>query len=270
MRWNKIKKRNNDVVDLVMYKKFTFFEFQPTVCVCTCMWKLDYWETVRNCHCHWIDPSLFSPYRRNSRLRFTPTPKQIISTLPSSAIPLLVSSWLPFPQILSHHISIIPSLLPESHLPPTFSTYLSSLSSYDNYCIGQVTFPPDILPLLQDIKTNNFEVATDGSVRSPHGSFSWLIHGRSSGTQLSGYNTTTFTATPLSSLRTECCGYLGAVLALRALLTHHDLLDPLTPFTARAHIDNQALVKRLSHHHQHSIRHSLHPDSACKTQYPSW
>ena len=32
------------------------------MCVCTCMWKLDYWETVRNCHCHWIDPSLFSPF----------------------------------------------------------------------------------------------------------------------------------------------------------------------------------------------------------------
>ena len=95
---------------------------------------------------------------------------------------------------------------------------------------------------------------------APNSLATWLIHGRSSGTQLSGYNTTTFTATPLSSLRTECCGYLGAVLALRALLTHHDLLDPLTPFTARAHIDNQALVKRLSHHHQHSIRHSLHPD----------
>jgi len=61
------------------------------------------------------------------------------------------------------------SLTHISHQP--FSTYLSSLSSYDNYYIGQVTFPPDILPLLQDIKTNNFEVATDGSVRSPHDLF---------------------------------------------------------------------------------------------------
>jgi hypothetical protein len=70
----------------------------------------------------------------------------------------------------------------------------------------------------------------------------------------------TFTATPLYSFRTWCCGHLGAVLDLRALLTYHDLLDLLTPFTARARIDNQALVKRLSHHHQHSIRHSLYQD----------
>ena len=57
------------------------------------------------------DPTFYSPYRRNSRFRFTVITNRVSSVLPSSAIPISVLTWHPSLQLLSHH----PCL---SHLDP--------------------------------------------------------------------------------------------------------------------------------------------------------
>ena len=104
-----------------------------------------------------------------------------------------------------------------------------------------------------------FEIATDGSVCHLSWSFSWIIHGCTSGSQLYGYNTTPATATPLTSFRAECCGYLGALYALRAILKFHKRLNVHPHITARAHIDNKGVVLR-SGTHSYSINTCLLPD----------
>ena len=131
------------------------------------------------------------------------------------------------------------------------------LPAFDQQYICLITIPPDITLLLGDIQNNDIEIATDGSVCNPQGSYAWIIHGRTSGVQLYGINLTGPTATSLTSFYTECCGSLGATLALRALLIHFNLLTPPFPYKARAHIDNQDLFSHLTLQHTHSIHHTF-------------
>lgn len=70
------------------------------------------------------------------------------------------------------------------------------------------------------------------------------------------------TGTPLLTFafRTECCGYLGALYALRALLTYHNHLEIETPISGQSHIDNKALVLRSSQCSARSVQACPLPD----------
>lgn len=159
------------------------------------------------------DPSLFSPYRCTVHLHFAPISNQFLDTLPPSSVPVTVTSWIPHPQIQAYH-SRLPVIPPTTSIPSTISEYLKFLPACELYYLGIVSFPTNISSFLADLLDSNFDIATNGSVREPNGSFSWIIHGLQSGNQLKGCNTTAPTAIPLSSFRTECCGYLGALHAL--------------------------------------------------------
>ena len=52
-------------------------------------------------------------------------------------------------------------------------------------------FPSHLQKLADDIHNSRFAMASDGSVRAPNGSFSWVIYGTYSKTYLKGYNTLT-------------------------------------------------------------------------------
>jgi hypothetical protein len=89
-------------------------------------------------------------------------------------------------------------------------------------------------------------MASDGSVRAPNGSFAWFIYGIASKTLWSGHNTIAKGHTNLSSFCTEACGYLGALCALRAILTAFPLPRNSPPIYTTIHIDNSGVVNRSS------------------------
>ena len=68
-------------------------------------------------------------------------------------------------------------------------------------------------------KWNLVAMASVGSVRAPNGSFAWVLYGTESQIHLTGHNTLTGGHSDLSTFQAEACGCLGALYALKAILT---------------------------------------------------
>ena len=102
-------------------------------------------------------------------------------------------------------------------------------------------------------------MASDGSVRAPNGSFSWVIYGTYYKAYLKGYNTLTGGNSDLSTFRAEACGYLGALYALNTVHTCFPPCSNAAHITSELHIDNLGVVKR-SHNTPFSIQQCLQPD----------
>jgi hypothetical protein len=102
-------------------------------------------------------------------------------------------------------------------------------------------------------------MASDGSVRAPNGSFAWVIYGIASKTHWSGHNTIAKGHSDLSSFCTEPCTYLGALYALRAILTAFPLPRNSPPIHTTIHIDNSGVVSKSSNT-PFSIQQCLLPD----------
>ena len=102
-------------------------------------------------------------------------------------------------------------------------------------------------------------MASNGSVQSPNGSFSWVIYGMRSKQYLTGHNTLTGKHSDLSAFQTEACGYLGVLSALKAILTVFPLPSLSSHKTSEIHIDNLGVVRR-SQDTPFSIQQCLQPD----------
>ena len=124
--------------------------------------------------------------------------------------------------------------------------------------LGTLYFPPNIQHFISDIYSNKFTMALDGSVRAPNGSFAWVIYCTKSETHWSGHNTIAKGDSDLSLFRTEACGYLGALYALRALLKAFPPPANILVYTT-IHIDNLGVVQRSSDT-PFSIQQCLLPD----------
>ena len=79
-------------------------------------------------------------------------------------------------------------------------------------------------------------MASDGSVQAPNGSFAWVLYGTQSQIHLTGHNTLTGGHSDLSTFQAEACGYLGALYALKAILTNS------THITSNLYIDNLGVI----------------------------
>ena len=126
----------------------------------------------------------------------------------------------------------------------SFQQYLQDQAPSESFFLGNINIPTKLHELVNDIHKSCFAMASDGSVRSPNGSFSWVIYGMRSKQYLTGHNTLTGGHSDLSTFRTEACEYLGVLSALKAILT----VFPLSPFsshiTSKLHIDNLVEVRR--------------------------
>ena len=246
----------------------------------------------------YLSYSIFIPRYRFS---YTPTGTSTPSP-PSCSIPITVTHWLPFAAIThffsKHQPSLSPPACPspslKSHsytnylripfpgqvplqppqattppLPPpqasckVFHTFLATLPSSEQFFLGCHSLPPNLQHFITDIHSNNFSMASDGSVRAPNGSFAWVIYGIASKTHWSGHNTIAKGHSDLSSFRTEACGYLGALYALRAILTAFPLPRNSPPIYSTIHIDNSGVVHR-SRDTPFSIQQCLLPDKICQ------
>ena len=157
---------------------------------------------------------------------------------------------------------------PQSSVPVTtqtvcsynsFQDHLQSLPSTETFFLGIVPVPPQLHKLVSDIHNSRFAMASDGSVRASNGSFAWVLYGTQSQIHLTGHNTLTGGHSDLSTFRAEACGYLGALYALKAILTNCSPLQNSPHITSNLHIDNLGVVKR-SQDTPFSIQQCLQPD----------
>jgi hypothetical protein len=102
-------------------------------------------------------------------------------------------------------------------------------------------------------------MASDGSVRAPNDSFAWVLYSTQSQIHLTGHNTLTGGHSDLSTFRAEACGYLGALYALKAILTNFPPLPNSPHITSNLHIGNLGVVKH-SQDTPFSIQQCLQPD----------
>jgi hypothetical protein len=124
--------------------------------------------------------------------------------------------------------------IPYTNAPPQFSTpvttqtvcsyksfqdHLKSLPSTETFFLGKMSIPSHLHKLVSDIHNSRFAMASDGSVQSPNGSFAWVLYGTQSQIRLTGHITLTGGHLDLSTFQAEACGYLGALYALKAILT---------------------------------------------------
>ena len=141
----------------------------------------------------------------------------------------------------------------------SFQQYLQDQAPSESFFIGNNNIPTKLHELVNNIHKSCFAMASGGSVRSPNGSFSWVIYGMRSKQYLSGHNTLTGGYSDLSTFRTEAFGYLGVLSALKAILTAL-LLPPFSShITSELHIDNLG-VARCSQDTPFSIQQCLQPD----------
>jgi hypothetical protein len=134
-----------------------------------------------------------------------------------------------------------------------------SLPSTETFFLGKISIPPQLHKLVSDIHNSRFAMASDGSVQSPNGSFAWVRYGTESQIRLTGHNTLTGSHLDLSTFRAEACGYLGALYALKAILTTFPPLPNSPHITSNLHVDNLGVVKR-SQDTPFSIQQCLQPD----------
>ena len=203
---------------------------------------------------------LFSVYNTHRQMTLNMS-QPLTTTLPESCIPIQVFQWSPLISKSSYKPRTNTPLTHLSSLhPASFSECIGTLPSHEQYFL-QLKYQPDHPCFLQDIHNNKFTIATSGSVRTPHdGSFAWIIHGTRSKMQLVGSNTTSATATDLSTLRVEACGILGSIYAVRSLLQYCP--PPTTnQILVVAYIDNTGVIKALSGPIMASVHQTHTPDT---------
>jgi hypothetical protein len=141
----------------------------------------------------------------------------------------------------------------------SFQDYHQSLAPTETFFLGNISIPFQLHKLVSDVHNSHFAMASDGSVRSPNGSFAWVLYGTKSQIHLTGQNTLTGGHSDLSTFRAEACGYLGALYALKAILTTFPPLPNSSHITSNLHIDNLGIVRR-SQDIPFSIQQCLQPD----------
>jgi hypothetical protein len=127
------------------------------------------------------------------------------------------------------------------------------------FFLGQIYIPSQLHKLVSDIHNSRFTMASDGSVRAPNGSFVWVLYSTQSQIHLTGHNTLTGGHLDLSTFQAEAWGYLGALYALKAILTTFPPLPNSSHITSDLHIDNLGIVRH-SQDTSFSIQQSLQPD----------
>ena len=188
----------------------------------------------------------------------TPHPSAEQPSTAISSLPANISTS--FPQLVptqSHQFTTQHTpLCTTSH--KALHAFLTTLPLSEQYFLGHYIFPPNIQHFISDIHSNKFIMASDCSVRAPNGSFAWVIYSTKSETHWSGRNTIAKRDSDLSLFRTEACGYLGSLYALRALLKA--FLPPANFLVyTTIHINNLGVVQRSSNM-PFSIQQFLLPD----------
>jgi hypothetical protein len=87
----------------------------------------------------------------------------------------------------------------------SFQDHLQSLPSTETFFLGNISIPSQLHKLVSDIHNSCFAMASDGSVRSPNGSFAWVLYGTESQIRLTGHNTLTGGHLDLSTFQAEAC-----------------------------------------------------------------
>jgi hypothetical protein len=141
----------------------------------------------------------------------------------------------------------------------SFQDHLQSLPSTETFFLGKISIPSQLHKLVSDIHNSRFAMASDGSVRAPNGSFALVLYGTQSQIHLTGHKTLSGGHLDLSNFRAEVCGYLGALYALKAILTTFPPLPNSPHITSNLHIDNLSIVRR-SQDTPFSIQQCLQPD----------
>ena len=140
-----------------------------------------------------------------------------------------------------------------------FHSFLATLPPSKQFFLGCHSLHPNLQRFISDVHSNKFTMVSDRTVRAPNGSFAWVIYGIASKTHWAGHNTIAKGHSNLSSFRTEACGYLGALYALRAILKAFPLSRNSTPIYTTMQIDNLGAVSRSSNT-PFSIQQCLLPD----------
>ena len=132
--------------------------------------------------------------------------------------------------------SQLPSNAQQANYQRMFQHHLTKVSPSKTFFLGHMIFPSHLQQLVDDIHHSRLAMASDGSVHAPNGSFSWVIYGTYSKTYLKGYNTLTGGNSDLSSFQAEACGYLGALYALKTVLTCFPPCSNAAHITSDLHI----------------------------------
>ena len=184
-------------------------------------------------------------YSNQAKSPFTPHPSAERPSSATSSLPANISAtFLHSASTQSHQFTT-------QHTPPCTTShkalraFLTTMPLSEQYFLGHYIIPPNIQHFISAIHSNKFIMASDGSVQAPNGSFAWVIYGTKSETNWSGHNTIAKGDSDLSLFRTEACGYLGALYALRALLK---AFPPPANFLVyiTIHVDNLGVVQRSS------------------------
>ena len=141
--------------------------------------------------------------------------------------------------------------------PPTLVHRLRQLPSHEKWIIGHtVTLTrTEETNLLHSILHGNFVLASDGSCKGVHSTYSSRIQ---SSTQLDTFVASHSRSEPTSSFRVEAYGYLGCLYLLRAAINHLLLTHPiLSPYTIQHYMDNQGVLRRLQHTRHRSLKYHL-------------
>ena len=174
---------------------------------------------------------------------------------PQKQIKPKVSSQDPKPKLIArnhfptlHHTHLFP---PHIQLPDktqqvnfqhSFQHHLTTVSPSKSFFLGHMTIPSHLQKLVANIHNSCFIMASDNPVLASNGSFSWVMYGKYSKTYLKDYITLTGGNTDLSTICADACGYLGALYALKTVLTC------FSPCTNAAHITSHHIIL-----HQNSI-----------------
>jgi hypothetical protein len=85
-------------------------------------------------------------------------------------------------------------------------------------------------------------VATDGSVRSGDGTYSWIIDGLHSRVQLEGYVKAAQTGQDPTLMQMEMLGHLASLLVVKVIIQTEGIIVPKREIQLSGVIDNEAVL----------------------------
>ena len=141
----------------------------------------------------------------------------------------------------------------------SFQEHLQCLPSNVSFFLGNISIPTQLHKLVSDIHNSCFAIASDGSVHAPNGSFSLVLYCTQSQIHLTGHNTLTGGHLDVSTFQAEACRYLGALHALKVILTTFSPQPHSPHITSDPHKDNLRVVK-CSQDTPFSIQQCIQPD----------
>jgi predicted heme/steroid binding protein len=99
--------------------------------------------------------------------------------------------------------------------------------------------------LANEISDGTVTVATDGSVRSGDGTYSWIIDGSNSGVHLAGHAKAAQTGQDPTSMQMEVLGHLASLLVVKALIQTNGIIVVNWEIKLSGVIDNEAVLYQI-------------------------